>query len=132
VVHLSDPKAGRGIYSLDLTWRTTGSGWGPSPGPGPGGGGGFAVRSCQDAVSSRLNRDGYQVTSFGRMAPEDRPGPNRWINGVVTGKRGFDNRRFSFVCSVDLRSGQVRYVDVRRQDSQGSHPIWSGPIWSKQ
>jgi hypothetical protein len=131
VIHVSDPKAGRGVYSLDLTWRKTGSGWGPGPlpgggwgprpEPGPGGGGWFATRSCQDSVTSWLNRDGYQVTSFGRMAPEDRPGPNRWISGLVTGKRGSDYRRFSFVCSVDVRSGQVRYVDVRRHVSHWSH-----------
>jgi hypothetical protein len=116
VFHILDSKAGRGVYSLDLAWRGPG-GWGPGPGPR---GGEYAVQRCQEAVSDRLNREGYQVASFGRIDPDHDAGPMSRINGVVTGKRGPERRRFSFSCSVDLRSGAVRSLDIRRHE-----PHWS-------
>jgi len=118
VVHILDPKSGRGVYTLDLAWRGPG-GWGPGPGPR---GSQFAVQRCQEAVSDRLNRDGYQVASFGHVDPDHDAGPGSRIHGVVTGKRGAERSRFSFSCSVDLRSGMVRSLEVRRH----------GPKWSYQ
>jgi hypothetical protein len=114
VVHISDPKAGRGVYLVDIAWRIPGSGWGPGAGP-------SRIEKCQNAVSFRLNRDGYQVSSFGRIAPQHSPGPNDWISGEVIGRRGFESRRFSFSCTIERRSGQVRHVDVRRHDPQWSY-----------
>jgi hypothetical protein len=115
VVHILDPKGGRGVYTVDLAWRGPGGGWGPGPGQGPRGNQ-FAVQRCQEAVSDRLNRDGYQVASFGRIDPDNNAGPGGRIHGVVTGKRGAQRSRFSFSCSVDPRSGAVRSLDVRRHE----------------
>lgn len=118
LIHISDPQRGRADYAVDLVWRGAEDGWGsppPSPGPGHGGGMRTAIRMCQEAVTDRLNRDGYDSITFGRTIPETNPGPNDWISGFATGKRGAETRRFSFSCSVDFRSGKVRFIDVRRR-----------------
>jgi hypothetical protein len=128
VIQINDPQGGRGGYTFDLQWRGPASGgWtpgppGPPPGQGPGPGhwpGGFpmakAIQACQDSVTDRLNRDGYSYVSFERTIPDNNPGRNDWVTGRVSAKRGLENRRFSFSCSVDFRSGRVRSVDVSRR-----------------
>jgi hypothetical protein len=116
VIHINDYKGGRGSYTFDLQWQGSGGGgggWLPAPpGPQPTG---RAIRACQDSVTDRLNQDGYQYIDFGRTIPDDNPGRRDWITGTVSGKRGFGTVWFSFSCSVDFRSGWVRYVDVRRR-----------------
>jgi hypothetical protein len=133
VVHIEDPKGGRGVYTFNIQWSGFGGGgWQPappSPTPGwppaplppapghPPGPGGFpmarAIRICQESVTNRLNRDGYPVVTFERTIPDDNPGRHDWVIGTVSGKRGFEITRFSFACSVDFGSGRVRSVDVR-------------------
>jgi hypothetical protein len=123
VIHISDPQGGRGNYALDVTWRGTGDGWGspgplppgPLPGHGNVGGTGRAIRMCQEAVTDRLNRDGYDYVTFGRTIPDSNPDRNDWISGVASASRRGDTRRFSFACSMDPRSGRVRFVDLRRR-----------------
>lgn len=118
VIHITDPQRGRGVYAVDVVWQAGGWGSAPPPPPqSPGSGGAIrnAVRTCQEAVIDRLNRDGYQYVTFGRTAPDSNSGPNDWISGVATGKRGGETRHFSFSCSMDFRSGAVRFVDVRRR-----------------
>jgi hypothetical protein len=120
VVRIDDPKGGRANYTFDLQWRGGGdSAWPPPPSiPGPGPGGRFpmarAIENCQDGVVDRLNNDGYRYIDFLETIPDNRPGRNDWITGTVTGKRGFGDRRFTFSCSVDFRTGRVRSVDVNR------------------
>jgi hypothetical protein len=117
VVHINDPKGGREGYTFDLEWRGGGGGgWPPGPGPAPGPSPvDRAIRVCQDSVVDRLNKDGYRYTSFDRTAPDNNPGRNDWITGMVSAKRGSRNDRFTFSCSVDFGSGRVRSVDVRKQ-----------------
>lgn len=125
VIRIDDRKSGRAAYTFDLHWRGFGGGnnW-PSvpppfpPGHYPGSVGDPAARSiqlCQDAVSNRLNRDGYPFVSFERTIPDRNPGRNDWIVGVVNGRRGFEVTRFAFSCSVDLWSGRIRSLDVQRR-----------------
>jgi hypothetical protein len=73
-----------------------------------------AIRICQDAVTSRLNRDGYSYVTFDRTIPNNGPGNNDWVIGTVRGRRGREVTLFSFSCSADFSSGRVRSVDVRR------------------
>jgi hypothetical protein len=124
VIHISDPQGGRANYAIDVVWRGNGDGWGsapPSPLPPPppdhgnGGGMGRAIRMCQEAVTDRLNRDGYDYITFGRAIPDNNPGRNDWVSGSATARRRGDTKSFSFSCSVDLRSGRVRSVDLRRR-----------------
>jgi len=117
VVQINDPKGGRGTYTFDLQWRGPGGG-APWPGPGQGAGGfpmARAIRICRDSVTERLNRDGYSYVTFERTIPADNPGRHDWVTGRVSAKRGFGTTRFSFSCSVDFRSGEVRSVDVSRR-----------------
>lgn len=74
-----------------------------------------AIRICQDSVTNRLNRDGYQNVIFERTTPDDNPGRDDWVIGTVSGKQGFETIRFWFSCSVDLGSGRIRSVDVGRR-----------------
>ena len=125
VIHIIDPQGGRGGYSIHVSWSEGNHGWGPSPPPtAPFPGGGPArdgLRNCQQAVTDRLNRDGYQYVTFGRPMPEHNPGPNNWISGFASAKRRSETRQFSFTCSVDSWSGRVRSVDVRPSHSPRPH-----------
>jgi hypothetical protein len=123
-VHISDPQRGRANYALEVAWHG-GDGWAtpapppPSfPAPGPGSGGGAirnAIRSCQEAVTDRLHRDGYDRITFARTAPDPNRGANDWITGSASATRRGDTRNFHFSCSVDFQSGRIRFVDVRRR-----------------
>jgi hypothetical protein len=135
VVRIDDRKGGRASYTFDLQWRRTGGGASPPmphpipspapspaptyPPPGHGAGPGFpmarVIRSCQDAVTTRLNRDGYPYVTFEYTAPDNTPGRNDWVIGNVSGRQGYQTTRFSFSCGVDFRSGTVRSVDIRRR-----------------
>jgi hypothetical protein len=122
VVHVSDPQGGRGNYVFDLQWRGfDGGGWTPGPpqpGPTPGPGGppvARAIRICQDSVTNRLSQDGYSFIRFERTTRDDKPGRDLWITGAASARRERGERWFSFSCSVDSRSGSVRFVDVQRR-----------------
>jgi hypothetical protein len=70
-----------------------------------------ALQNCQGAVQDRLRHDGYRRIEFGSVNVDDRPGRNDWVIGDVRA----DGRPLTFSCSVDLRDGDVRSVDVRRR-----------------
>lgn len=127
VVRIEDPKGGREGYTFDLEWRgSTGGVWRDDDGPPPLGrygggrdGGAYspasrAIRICEEAVVSRIRRDGYRFVNFERIEPDNNPGRNDWVVGTVIGQRGRNATRLRFACSVDFRSGRVRSVDVRR------------------
>jgi hypothetical protein len=124
VIRIEDPKGGREGYTFDLRWRLPMGGEWPSgpmpfpPGHYPDQGGSPVARTvqlCQDAVTDRLNRDGYPYVTFERTTLDNNPGRRDWVSGAVSGRRGFDVNRFSFACSVDFNSGRVRSVDIRRR-----------------
>lgn len=117
VIRIDDPQGGNANYAFDLEWRAyTPGGWPPSLPPGREG---FlplrAIQACKDSVAARLHRDGYQYLTFDRVAPWNNPGWNDGVTGLVTGKRGAANHRFSFSCDVDGPSGRVRSIDVRNR-----------------
>ncbi len=72
-----------------------------------------AIPACQQAVERRLRRDGYFRVSVGQMAVDNRPGTDDWIGGVATAERRGQEDRYEFSCSVDLRRGTVRAIDLR-------------------
>jgi hypothetical protein len=75
----------------------------------------LAMDSCERAVEDRVRRDGYQHVDFVSIRMDDRPGRNDWIVGNVRADVRMRSDSFNFSCSVDLRDGDVRSVDVRRQ-----------------
>lgn len=122
VVQINDPRGGRGNYAFELRWRPAGGpGWQPGPPPPPPGRGpdhggsptARSIRVCQDSVTDRLNRQGYTYVAFDRTIPGENNGRSQWISGAATGKRQYRATGFSFSCSVDLRFGTIRSVDVR-------------------
>jgi hypothetical protein len=70
-----------------------------------------AARSCEQAVSDRIRRDGYQRFSFGPMNME-----NGWnVVGSVTADRRNASDSFNFACQMNGNSGRVRSVQVTRR-----------------
>ena len=74
-----------------------------------------ALQTCQAAVENRMRREGFNRTEFTSIRMDDAPGRNDWVvgNGRAFGPRGTDAINFS--CSVNLRDGEVRTVDVNRR-----------------
>lgn len=89
---------------------------------GAGGGSGFggvlnrqqAIRSCQDAVSARVQQDGYTGVRLRWADTDNRPGRQDRVEGTVSAS-GRDNLEYflDFSCSVDAANSQVRNIDLR-------------------
>jgi len=74
-----------------------------------------AFETCQHAVEERVRRDGFGRVEFNGTRIDDQPGRNDWVIGSVRAFRGPNFESFEFSCSVNLRDGAVRSVDVRRR-----------------
>lgn len=74
-----------------------------------------AMQSCQRGVEERLRTEGYGRVEVGPMKVDDRPGRADWIVGTAKGMHGDRSDFFNFSCSVDLRDGDIRSVDVTRR-----------------
>ena len=74
-----------------------------------------ALESCQRAVEQRIRRDGFDRVEFGSINVDNRPGRSDWIVGNARGGGRNGSDSFEFSCSVDLRDGDLRSVDVRRR-----------------
>ena len=74
-----------------------------------------AVDTCQQAVKNRVQRDGYDRIEFQSIRMDDQPGRDDWVIGSVRADRGRGSESFNFSCSVNLRDGDVRSVDVTRR-----------------
>jgi len=79
-----------------------------------GGGRDRALNNCRRAVEDRVRNEGFDRVEFRSINVDDRPGRNDWIIGSVRieGRGRTEFRDFS--CSVEMRDGDVRSVDVRR------------------
>ena len=75
-----------------------------------------AVDICRTAVQDRIISE-YRVSrvDIRNARADDKPGRNDYIIGEAIGRRGGSAADFTFVCSVDFRSGRVRSVDVNRR-----------------
>jgi hypothetical protein len=74
-----------------------------------------ALNTCRQAVRSRVQRDGYGDVEFTSIRMDDNPGRNDWVLGNIRASRGRGMESFNFSCSVNLRDGEVRSVDVTRR-----------------
>ena len=84
-------------------------------GRGPGQASSVAVDRCRAAAEDRMRRDGYRQVEVTSIHMDDRPGHADWVAGTARAYRGPSFESYDFSCSVDLRSGDVRSVDVRRR-----------------
>lgn len=74
-----------------------------------------AMENCRSAVRDRLRSDGYGPVEFRSMNVDDRPGRSDWIVGTVRADRWNRSDYLNFACSVDLRDGDLRSVNVTRR-----------------
>jgi hypothetical protein len=72
-----------------------------------------AVETCRQAVQDRIRRDGFGRVEFTSLRVDDNPGRRDWVIGTVNAYRGPNFQSYNVSCSVDLRSGEVRNVEVR-------------------
>jgi len=73
----------------------------------------LALQNCQRSVESQVRRDGYDRVNFNSVRVDNSPGRNDWVIGEfrAVGRNGPEDLRFS--CSVNLRDGDVRSVDIK-------------------
>ncbi len=74
-----------------------------------------AMANCRRGVEDRLHQDGFDNIEFRSINVDDRPGRNDWIVGNVRAEGRNRAGFFDFSCSVQLRDGDLRSVDVRRR-----------------
>jgi hypothetical protein len=74
-----------------------------------------AMENCRRGVRDRLRNEGYGPVEFRSINVDDRPGRNDWIVGSVKADRYNRADYLNFSCSVDLRDGDLRSVDVSRR-----------------
>ena len=72
-----------------------------------------ALSGCRDAVEYRLANDGYSNVAIDSIRADARSGRRDWIIGNARAESRRGRARFGFSCSVDLRDGDVRTVDVQ-------------------
>lgn len=76
---------------------------------------GRAIDNCRSAVRDRIRSDGFDRPDVTSIHVDDRPGRNDWIVGTALGERYGRRESFDFSCSVELRDGDLRSVDVSRR-----------------
>ena len=138
VVRIRDNDGGEGRYHFRLTWQMDGGGYGRDGGDrrrgdygndrrddrgndsdnrrGNSSAMGAAIDACGEAASDRIAREyRYSNVDVLSIRADNGPGRNDYVVGEAAAGRGRDAGTFSFACQVDLNSGRVRNVTVRRR-----------------
>jgi hypothetical protein len=71
------------------------------------------LRACRDAISQRINRDGYTAVNILGAEADNNPGRNDYIVGTATARRGRNVVDFDFSCLMNFNNNRVRSVDLR-------------------
>lgn len=79
-----------------------------------GGSNGDVLDSCRRGVEERLRRDGYDRIDFQSLRVDDRPGRRDSVLGSVRAERRDGAASLEFSCAVNLETGELRSVDIRR------------------
>lgn len=136
VVRIEDSDGGSEGYTFDIFWGGGQGAWGggqrapidnrgpigPPPGSfdrdrdrdGRGYGRNPGVEACEVAVRDRVRRDGYRQIDFARINVDNNPGRHDWVIGSLSAARRDRVEYLDFSCSVNLNTGTIRSVDVRR------------------
>ncbi len=72
-----------------------------------------AMDNCRSAVEGRIADQGYGRVQIDSMHVDERAGDR--IIGSAHARRGDDFGSFNFACSVELRDGDLRSVNVTRR-----------------
>jgi hypothetical protein len=74
------------------------------------------IEACSDAVSNRIAGD-YPNANVDILSirADNGPGRNDYIVGEAAVGRGRRSETLAFACQVDLNTGRVRSVNVRRR-----------------
>jgi hypothetical protein len=129
VVRIDDPKGGREGYTFDLEWTggsygdrgfgrngryddyrrndSIGNGWNLSRSE--------AVRACRDAITDRINQDGYSRVNILSADVDNNPGSNDSVIGRATARGRSGSVEFDFGCTINLSTGRVRNVQLNRR-----------------
>jgi hypothetical protein len=75
----------------------------------------LAMDSCQRSVEDNLYQRGYQHVDFLTINVDNNPGRSDWLVGTARADVRNRSDSYSFSCSADLRTGDIRSVDVRRR-----------------
>lgn len=136
VVRIRDNEGGEGRYHFRLTWQMDGGGFRPDIGSDSGrrdrddrrddrddrrrGGGSNslaqAIEGCSEAVTDRIAGE-YRNADVDILSirADNGPGRNDYIVGEAAVGRGRRAETLAFACQVDLVTGRVRSVNVRRR-----------------
>jgi hypothetical protein len=129
VVRIRDNEGGEGRYHFRLTWQMDGGGFRPDFGCDSGrsdrddrrrGGSSNslaqAIEACSDAASNRIAGE-YPNADVDILSirADNGPGRNDYIIGEAAVGRGRRAQTLAFACQVDLVTGRVRSVNVRRR-----------------
>jgi hypothetical protein len=132
VVRIRDNEGGEGRYHFRLSWQMDGGGFRPDLGSDSrfpdretrddrrrGGGSSSlarAIEGCSDAVTDRI-ADEYPNADVDilSISADNGPGRNDYIIGEASVGRGRRSETLTFTCRVDLNTGRVRTVNVRRR-----------------
>lgn len=71
-----------------------------------------AIRACRDAITDRINRDGYTRVNIVRIVADDNPGRNDYLVGTATARGRSSMVDFSFSCNMNFDTGRVRSVQL--------------------
>ena len=132
VVRIRDNEGGEGRYHFRLSWQMDGGGFRPDFGSDSGrrdrddrddrrrGGGTSsltrAIEGCSEAATDRIAGE-YPNADVDILSirADNGPGRNDYIIGEAAVGRGRRSETLAFACQVDLATGRVRTVTVRRR-----------------
>jgi hypothetical protein len=130
VIRIEDPADGSGVYTFDIVW-TTGYGQGPNRSDQGGGryGGGpgrrfttnQAVQVCESSIRQQAEqRFRTSNINFRGTSLDDNPGRQDWVIGWFDVQRASSRgETYSFSCSVNFDTGQVRSAQIGPLDRTG-------------
>lgn len=73
------------------------------------------ARSCQEAISSKLQSDGYRDMSYGSTSMSSVSGKRDWMVGEVRARGRYSTDTFEFACRMDSNRSRVLETDLRRR-----------------
>ena len=71
-----------------------------------------AVQACRDAITDRINRDGYTRVNIRSAQIDNNPGRNDYIVGTAVARGRGSMVDFEFSCAMNINNGRVRSVQL--------------------